>query len=79
MQHYVLANPEFVDNFSKKIKNYIEAIFLRMRALYIVWDLCSDWFRQYISPVNHRCMSSQWWRNVGREGAKREGSYLQHL
>ena len=52
----------------------MKAIFIRMRAQYIVGHLCPVWFRQYISPVNHRSMSSQLWRNVGREGAEREGS-----
>ena len=56
----------------------MKAMFIRM-ALYIVGHLWPDCFRQYILPVNHRYMSSQWWRIVGREGAEREGSYLQNL
>ena len=46
----------------------MKAMFIRMRALYIVGHLWPDCFRQYISPVNHRYMSSQWWGGRGQRG-----------
>ena len=38
-----------------------------------------DWFSYFILPVNHRCVkcnTPQWWTNVEREGAEREGAFV---